>query len=198
MTPLCVSAVAPSGTSARLDSFVYADEKPDRAIWFDTNGDRFAVRSHVVLKDGVRVRTRVRSVRSGTAWRPVDRQVFELHPERFVELPTGTGLEAPLVLPAELQVGESHRPHPTDPRTVTLRHVGAVRLVLGDLVEERIGIALRLSGLDSDPWEQWLVEGIGEVALGPADQSPRRWLVGWRSGDGREALFTDQRGQAAR
>ncbi len=201
MTPLVVTPLAPCGTSARLDAFVYEGEEPDRAIWLDRDGERFAVRSKVGHKDGVRVRTRVRSVRDGTGWRPVDRQIFELHEDRFVELPSGDkpGFDVPLVLPAELRVGEPHRPHPTDLRTVTLRYVGPVRLTLGGLTDERVGIALRLEGPDQDPWEQWLVEGVGEVALGPAEHEPHRWLVGWR-GSGSKALFSgaDQAGQAAR
>ena len=45
-----------------------------------------------------------------------------------------------------------------------------------------------------------MVEGVGEVSLGPIGEPPHRWLVGWRGGDDR--LFAasepqDQRGKAA-
>jgi hypothetical protein len=200
VTPLRVIPVGGSDTSARLDAFFYAGEQPDRSLWFGKGGEYFKVRSKVARRSGVRVRTRIRSVWTGKGWRKLDQQLFELHEDRFVELPLAEhGFDGPLVLPAELRVGEPHRPHPTDPRTVTLRYVGPIRLVLGSQVEERIGMALQLAGPGGAPWEQWLVEGVGEVALGPADQAPHRWLVGWR-GDGMEALFPglDQAGQAAR
>lgn len=197
MTALRVIPLGSERSTARLDAFLYVGEKADRAIWLDRDGERFAVRSHVRARDdGVRIRTRVRSVESGTGWRAVDRQVFELRADRFVELPTRASagsFDVPLVLPAVLTVGEAHRPHPSDPRTVTLMYVGAARLALPAANVCRDAIALRLAGLDGVAWDQWLVEGVGEVALGPADEAAQRWLVGWRSGDGDDALFVDGR-----
>ena len=189
LTALEVTPRGRSAESARLDDYLYAGARPDRGIWTDADGQLYAVRSHVRRgPDGVLRRTRGRSVRDGDGWAPLDRQRFELHPERLVEH-TAAG---PLVLPAALKLGVPVQPAPPDPRTVKLAFVGAAELALGPALEERDALLLRLSDPDGTDWEQWFVRGVGEVALGRAGQAPNRWLIGWMSD--RDALFAASAG----
>lgn len=192
MSWLRVETVGSSAPRARLADFVHRAPGPDRAIWRTDGGELVAVQSQVKDVGGVAVRTRVRLVRREGRWHTVDRIRFELHEDRFVEhAPQGE-----LVLPAELELGVPHRPHPRDPRTVTLRWCGPAVLTLDGAAATRDAIQLVLAGPHADPWEQWLVRDVGEVRLGRLGARPTRWLVGWQT-EG-EALFAAQAGQAAR
>ena len=179
----------PSEPSARLDAFLSSGARADLALWMDRQGETTLVRSRVRTEGGERTRTRVRSTVHDEAPRELDRVEFLLGVDVFVER-TPDGLE--LTLPAVLHRNVPVRPRKDDPRTVTLRYAGLARLTLGAWIVERRAILLRL-GEGEGAWDQWMVEGVGEVALGPADRPPDRWLVAWRAGDHGDTLFAAPR-----
>jgi hypothetical protein len=193
--PLRVTPLSPSGPTARLDEFVWGGERADLGVWEDRDGARILVRSRVRRDaDGVRRRVRVRSHLGSETHRELDRVTFELHPDRFVELaPVRDGGTRRLELPARLDRDRAVLPDPSEPTTVTLRYVGTVRLELAGVCTEREALLLRL-GDDRGGWDQWMVRGVGEVALGPADAAPHRWLSAWRAGDQSDLLFASPRG----
>lgn len=193
--PLRCTPLARSEDEARLDAFVWRGARADLGIWTNREGERFMVRSRVRRdRDGVLRRLRVRSIVEPEAPRELDRTTFELHEERFVELVPATADQPPrqLVLPAVLQRDVPVRPEAVAGATVTLRYVGLAALDLDGMRAERRALLLRLDG--ATPMEQWLVEGVGEVALGPVDGPPRRWLAAWRAGDSSDLLFATPRG----
>jgi|GEM_PF-6870558 len=191
--PLTVTPLSASWPSARLDAFVWGGARADFAVWISPQQERWVVRSRVRRgPDGVLRRLRVRSVVENDAPREIDRSTFELHDDRFVELATD-GTSAPLVLPATLLRDEPATPDPDRPETVRMRFAGPVRLEVAGVVAERNALLLRL-GTPSDGWDQWMVQGVGEVTLGPADADPHRWLVAWRAGDQSDLLFAAPRG----
>lgn len=183
MTVLRCEPLGPSEEQARLEAFLWPGERADAAVWEDRSGQRILVRSRVREVEGQRQRLRVRT--ESESGRELDRTWFVLDDDRFVERQADGDLE----LPAELRRGEPVRPRSKSQLAVHLEFVGPTRLSLGARTERRRALLLRLGG-----WEQWMVEGVGEVSLGPIGEPPHRWLVGWRGGEDR--LF-DQRGNAA-
>lgn len=187
MNVLACEPLASSGERARIDAFLWPGERADAAVWEDRSGQRILVRSRVRAVDGQRRRLRVRT--ESASGRELDRTWFVLGEDHFVERQA----DGDLALPAELLRGTPVRPRPESALTVHLEYVGPARLSLGTQTEERRALLLRLGG-----WEQWMVEGVGEVSLGPVGEPPHRWLVGWRGGDDRLfAAARVQRGKAA-
>jgi len=193
--PLRCTPLGPSGPRARLDAFVWRGARADLGIWTDRAGERFMVRSRVRREsDGVLRRLRVRSIVEPDAPRELDRTTFELHDDRFIELvpPLADAPARQLVLPAVLERDTPVHPEAVAGATVTLRYVGPTALELDGMRAERMALLLRLDG--ATPMDQWMVEGVGEVALGPADGPARRWLAAWRAGDSSDLLFATPRG----
>ena len=194
-SPLRVEPLGPSLGEARLDTFVWGGVRADLAVWLDRSGDKIVVRSRVRQEaDGVRRRVRVRSVIEDDVPVELDRTVFELHPDRFVELPPAEvdGAARSIELPAVLRRDQPVRPLGEDSQTVTLRFAGRARLRVGGIEAERDALLLRLGDEDGG-WDQWMVAGVGEVSLGPANQAPHRWLVAWKAGDNSDLLFAAPR-----
>ena len=83
------------------------------------------------------------------------------------------------VLPASMVVGVGALPVPG--ARITLAWVGQAKLVCGaHAVTHRCAkLAIEQGGLRM---EQWLAEGVGELAVGPAYGPFGRWMVGWRGG----------------
>jgi len=196
LRPMKVTPLSGSADRARLDAYLWSGERADMGIWFDRAGVKVMVRSRVrVGQDGVRRRLRVRSHLGDGSPTELDRTTFELHPERFVELPppTAAGVQRRLELDAELVREVPCTPESGSALQVTLLFVGRVRLEVAGVQAERRGLLLRL-GEPGAGWDQWMVEGVGEVAIGPAGEPPHRWLVAWRAGDQSDLLFASPRG----
>jgi hypothetical protein len=130
------------------------------------------------------------ALQNGRVVRALDRTVFGADAESFAELGRqrergGPNLHAePIRLPAELRLAEWCAPFAGEPEArVRLEHAGVVELRLGEAVAARQAICLRAeqAGIVR---EQWLVEGVGEVALGAPDQPFERWLLGYASSTG--------------
>lgn len=196
LRPMRVTPLSPSADRARLDAYLWAGERADMGIWFERSGDKMMVRSRVRIgPDGVRRRLRVRSHLGEDAPRELDRTTFELHADRFVELPplAADGEQRRLELPAELTRDAPCTPDSGSSMQVTLLFAGTARLEVAGVEAERRAVLLRL-GEPGAGWDQWMVEGIGEVAIGPAGEPPQRWLVAWRAGDQSDLLFASPRG----
>ncbi|MCO4769222.1 MAG: hypothetical protein KDA24_04275 [Deltaproteobacteria bacterium] len=194
-SPLRITPLGPSRDEARLDDFLWRGERADFAVWLDRGGDKLVVRSRTRRgPDGVLSRLRVRSIVEDDAPRELDRTTFELHPNRFVER-VSASVDAParsIELPATLARGAAITPEGEASQTITLLYVGPVKLEVAGVEAERTAALLRLGGASG--WDQWMVEGVGEVSLGPAGQLPHRWLVAWRAGDHSDLLFAAPRG----
>lgn len=118
----------------------------------------------------------------------LDQTRFVFTGDRFAEQARfrtrgGPNLHArPIVLPAVLRVGERHHPLGGE-AWVALRWVGEARLVLGERTHTARALALE-AGQGEARQVQWMVAGVGEVALGPADGPPERWLTGYTAAEG--------------
>lgn len=121
--------------------------------------------------------------------RALDTTVFEADAGRFSECEryrdrSGRNLHpAPITLPREVVRGVAYRPIPGFDATVTLTHAGPVRLRLGERTEVARALCL-LASEGGQEREQWMVEGIGEVALGAPGRF-ERWMLGFSSASGR-------------
>lgn len=129
---------------------------------------------------------------SFTIEKALDTTVFEASREEFVEREryrdsSGTNLHlSPIVLPARLRPGVEHRPFQGSTASVALGYVGKVLLKLG-AQSEAVRAACLLAREGDEEREQWMVQGMGEVALGSCGTF-QRWLLGWSS-ESRRQLF---------
>lgn len=184
---LDLDASAPSEPSARLADFVWAGATPDLALHALPGGGRLLTRSW--FADGVR-RVDQYAVEHGDA-ELVARIRWDIDDRRFAETgrwmgPTGRNQHRrAMVLPAVMNVGEAVLPLPN--ARVTLAWVGVARLTLDGETFPRRCLRLYIEG-GGARFDQWLAEGVGEVASGPAWGPFGSWLVAWAGGDQRWLL----------
>ncbi|HEV8244749.1 MAG TPA: hypothetical protein VGP93_03240 [Polyangiaceae bacterium] len=122
--------------------------------------------------------------------RALDLTIFECDESAFVEreryqASQGPNLHAqPIALPAILRRDDWCRPFPDRAARVTLSYAGQVRLRLaGAALSVR---AIRLTAeQEHERRIQWMVEGVGEVAIGAEHGGFQRWLLGWSCQSGR-------------
>ena len=181
-------ALAPFGppeATVDVGALFWAGPEWDRARWRTAAGDTWLVRTRRV--GGGRDLEQARVTSAGLAALDVTR--FELDEDTFAEVARyreagGPNLHpAAIRLPRRLAVGEAHAALPG--ATVTCTYAGAVRLVLDGATTEARGACLRAEAAGFAR-EQWLLEGVGEVAIG-APGAWERWLVAWTGGE--RALF---------
>lgn len=176
ITPLAVSAA-----STHLSDHVWRGPGWDLALHTLPDGGTRVARSR--FEGGVRHLWHYTWV--GGAWIALDHTVFRVDGERFVEAEryrtrNGPNLHPrPIALPDRLERDVAYTPFPG--ATVTLRYAGPVRLALGGARVEAEACCLE-AGEGAQRGEQWLVHGIGEVALGPVGGPFVRWLTGWAGG----------------
>ena len=124
--------------------------------------------------------TEDRHVLRGENAAAVDRTVFWIPADRFVEAERyttadGPNLHAlPIALPARLDPGECVA---TPTGRVTLAHSGPTRVTFEGRSWDTDAIAL-VGEEGAAAHVQWLVRGVGVVALGPLGRAPTRWVVG--------------------
>lgn len=181
-------AIAPIGScepAIDVGTLFWAGAGWDRARWRTAAGDTWLVRTR--WAEGTRLVEQCRVTTSGLV--PLDVTRFELDADTFAEVARHREAKGPnlhpvaIRLPRWLAVGVVHAPLPG--ATVTCTWAGRVRLARDGRVEGVRGACLRAEagGMRRD---QWLVEGVGEVALGQPG-AWERWLVGWSGGE--RALF---------
>jgi len=179
--------------SAQLVRFFHG-RAPAIALFANADGSRrlMRIRWRPQAADGLWV-VDAYALQGDRVERALDRTLFGADAESFSELGrqrerAGPNLHAePIRLPAELRVGEWHAPFAGHDARVRLEHAGPVELVLGAARATRTAICL-LAEEAGVAREQWFVEGVGEVALGPRGEPFERWLLGYASEAG-EALF---------
>ncbi len=124
-------------------------------------------------------------LRRGTGFQALDETVFRLAPdfaetERRYVRGGANQHPTPIALPATMETGARVCPLPGV--TITLAWHGYIALTLGDRVEHVAAIALSAAAQGTFR-VQWLVHGVGEVALGAGEGRWERWLTGWSGGD---------------
>lgn len=177
---LVIDPQTPVDRPARLRAYVWGGPGMDHAVHRRDDGRACFVRTHV---EGDR-RTLRQWLADPAGFRPLDDTVFRLAPD-FAEVERrrargGPNLHAtPIVLPASLTVGVPVVVGPG--ATVTAAWHGFVRLRLGD--HEEGGNALRLDARTGETTRsQWLLEGVGEIAVGDGPGRWFRWLEAWTGG----------------
>jgi len=181
-----LEATAPTEPSARLLDFVWSGAAPDLSLHGMGGGGWWLARTRLLDgPDGTAVRwVENFEVDHGEAV-PRDRARWDVDPSRFAETGRWQGDGPNLhrratVLPAVMKVGEGALPIPG--ARITLAWVGPARLSsAGREVEWRCARLLIEQG--TVRMEQWLAEGVGEIAIGAAWGPFGRWLVGWEGGD---------------
>lgn len=161
---------------------LFPPDGEDRAVFCWADGRRTLVRSRI--GDGRRVLDSFTLPRLA----PIDRIGFRLDPTGLAEelrqdRQDGPNLLVhPLVLPATLQLGQIVRTSAGGAVQVSLGWAGTARLALGGRQLERV-----VARLDAQQGAlrrvQWLVAGVGEVAVGVPGAPLARWLEAW-SGPG--------------
>lgn len=177
---LDLDADGPSEPSARLADFIWGGADPDLGL-HGAGRDWWYTRSR--LREGVRWVETFEVEQSEVLLR--ERARWDLDATSFSETGRWMGDGPNLhrratVLPAVLQVGVAALPIPG--ARISLAWVGPARLRCGphEVVHRCARLAIEQGGLRM---EQWLAEGIGELAVGPAYGPFGRWMVGWRGGD---------------
>lgn len=172
--PLPIAPAGPSERHARLADHVWRGAGWDLALHLAADGTGRVARSRTQGE------TRELWHHRWPGGAALDRTLFTVDETTFVEADRrrtrgGPNLhEAPIVLPARLTVGE---PVAAGGGTVTLLHAGPVRA--GGVAARGVCLEARQGG---EVRHQWLLEGVGEVALGPPSGAWDRWLVRWTGG----------------
>jgi len=161
---------------------------------FDGPGGRSLARTTVRMRGGSTYWLVERyAVSDEGALGALDRTLFCADAAGFSELAQhrsadGPNLHAaPIRLPATLLLGQWHTPWPDVDAAVRLEHAGPVVLQLRAQTARVDAVCLR-ARQGGDERVQWLARGVGEVAIGASDDALERWLVGYRSDDGRVVL----------
>ncbi len=129
--------------------------------------------------------------RTNEVVRQLDLTVFDCDEERFVEreryqASDGPNLHAqPIALPRVIERGVWHCPFSDQRARVCLGFAGTVALRRGEVVEEARAICLTAEQ-GAERRSQWMVEGVGEVAVGGEHGDFQRWLLGFSSDSGRQ------------
>jgi hypothetical protein len=179
------------GRTVRLADYLWPGSEPDAAIHAVEGGEPRLLRSAVTGQRRV-----LRAWRLPPMGAPIalDETVFTWNDAEFAEVEQvrsrgGPNLHLrPIVLPALLG------PEPVfpfgGPASVCLGFAGMAELN-GVAVE-----AIRIDVVENGAHVQWMVLGVGEVAVGSPERF-ERWLVGWRGGERRllaevpDALLAD-------
>ena len=189
---LSVDPTSPTRGPARLRDFVWGGaawdharhRRADGAAWLvcsRVEGDRRYLRHYLQRTDGLQA---------------LDETVFRLAPD-FAEIERrytrgqANQHPRPIALPATMHTGDRVSPLPGV--TVTLGWHGYVVLALGPRHEHVPAIALTAAA-QGTLRVQWLVHGVGEVALGLGEGRWERWLEAWSGGD--RHLFGGVAGEA--
>jgi hypothetical protein len=177
---LDLEAAGPTEPEARLTDFVWSGPTPDLAL-HGAGRDWWLTRSRF---DGAQRWVETFELEAGEVV-PRDRARWDIDAERFAETGRWVG-DGPnqhrraTVLPTVMRVGEGALPIPG--ARVTLAWVGPATLRSGphEVTWRCLRLVIEQGGLRM---EQWLAEGVGEIAVGPAYGPFGRWIVGWRGGD---------------
>lgn len=187
-----VHPLGPCAEAVRLADFVWPGPGCDRALHHRSGAPPVVCTSWCEPVGGATRRVLRQAEVTGDGLRALDETWFELDAAGFAEVARfrsrgGPNLHPrPIPSPAVLAVGQAHAPWPGQPFTVTAAWCGPVVLELGGRRAE-VRAASLVAEEPRGRRVQWLVEGAGEVWLGPEGGAPERWLVGWR-GAHRELL----------
>lgn len=180
---LDLDASAPSEGEARLADFTWAGPGEDRALFALPGEELLLVRTRregpVRWVDQFRIEGGEPMHQATLRWDLTDQWFAETG--RWVEGSPNQHRRA-MALPARMRVGEPVLPNPT--ARITLAWVGLARLRCG---EHPAGLrcARLYIELPGARFDQWLAEGVGELATGPAHGPFGSWLIGWQGGDRR-------------
>lgn len=189
---LTIEADGPSEPFARFADFVWPGVTPDLAVLANVDHTRTLARSRLLPEGDAQVRwveyfevDAVTEDGDPAGPLPSDLVRFDLSHALFAE----TGRWRPdddrnlhrrgFGLPSVMHVGASVLPAAT--ARATLDWCGRATLAVGEhRVEHRL-LRLRIDqgGMQMD---QWMAEGVGEIALGRSYGPFMRWMIGWAGG----------------
>ena len=178
---LSIDPTSPTRGPARLRDFVWGGAAWDHALHQRADGARWLVRSRV---EGDR-RVLCHYLRRADGLQALDETVFRLAPdfaetERRYTRGQANQHPTPIALPAAMHTGDTVSPLPGV--TVTLGWHGYVVLTVGPRHAHVPAIALT-AATQGTLRVQWLVHGVGEVAVGLGEGRWERWLEAWSGGD---------------
>lgn len=178
-----LEASTPSEAEARLADFTWAGPGADRAVFALPGEDLLLVRTwregSTRWVDQFRVERGLPLPHAIIRW-DLDEPWFA-ETGRWVDGSPNQHRRA-MALPARMRVGEHVLPNPT--ARITLAWVGLARLRCGDrpAVLRCARLTIEAPGARFD---QWLGDGLGELATGPAHGPFGSWIIGWQGGDRR-------------
>jgi hypothetical protein len=184
---LSITRLGASDAGCRVADFVWSGSEAAVGEIHGAGGQRWLERSWMEAEtDGRRTRWLARYL-AGDPLRALEHIRFELSATEFIEAAlyrrrAGPNLHRqPIRLPAKLELGVSHHPVDGADARVTMVFVGRVELRVGKRHASLRAMLLR-GEHGAQARDQWLAAGTGEIALGPADTAPERWLAGWQAG----------------
>lgn len=177
--------IRPAGESeprAELAAFM---PPPGRTVWLllDQNA-KYGILLRSTCTDGP-VRRWVEDrwlVAEGRVLKATERTVFELSEAGFGEVARyredgGANVHAkPILIPSEPERGVAYHPFPLPDASLTMAYSGEVEV--GSETRRALSLHAVFGGQQR---VQWMLEGFGEIWLGPPDDEPFRWAAGgWR------------------
>lgn len=175
---LRITPLGPSAERAALAEYLPAAPGWTWGLWALAGGDRWLTRSCWEVPGRRRLEQAL--LRPGGLV-ALDHTLFTLDAQELAEHARyhrrgGPNLHPrPIVLPATLGLGERHHPLGGE-AWVALAFCGVARLALGERAQEAWVLALE-AAQGPHRQVQWMLAGVGELALGPAGGAPQRWLV---------------------
>ena len=177
---LTISTLQPSEPTAQLANYFCRRTAPDFGLHRRTDGSRVLVRSTF---DGARRTVERFLMLENFKLKALDRTLFHIDDDRFAETESyrseqGPNLHAfPIELPGSLVLDQWHVVHPG--ARVRLGFVGMAQLQWEQ--KSRSHKVLQLVAQQASVVrEQWLAEGVGELALGTHQGSFQQWIEAFR------------------